>query len=78
MSETWSPKPTAQTPPAYEGIVEEHFHEPRDLMNVVRFFGGPTKFLFNMVRVGLHIRTFLDLSHIETYFVHEYTFKTHP
>ena len=69
-------EPHSPAAPPYEGIVEEHFREPRDLLNTVRFFGGPTQFFFNMIRVGLHIRTFLDLSRIETYFVHEYTFKT--
>jgi hypothetical protein len=57
--------------PRLDGIVEEHFREPADLLNPARLFGGPLHMLPNMLRVGLDIRGFMDLRHMENYFVHE-------
>ena len=62
--------------PAFEGIVEEHFREQRDLLNPVRFFGGPLLMAVNMARVGLDILGWLDLATQENYLVVEQWVKS--
>ena len=57
--------------PPLDGIVEEHFRCREDLLNPVRFFGGPLWMLPNMVRVGLDVKGFIDLTTIENYLVRE-------
>lgn len=52
----------------WDGIVTEDFAEERDL-TTLRLFGRGPRALANAVRVGLHVRSFLDLSTIETYLV---------
>jgi hypothetical protein len=54
-----------------DAIVEEHFRERRDLLNPLRFFGGPLAMLPNMVRVALDIRRFIELRSMETYLTRE-------
>lgn len=56
---------------ALDGIVEEFFREPRDLLNPAVFFAGPLRMVPNMVRVALDIQRFIDLKTIETYWVSE-------
>ena len=56
----------------YDGIVEEHFRDRKDLLNIFRFFGKPNKIIRNMMRVYSDINTFLDYKKVETYFVTEY------
>lgn len=53
----------------WDGIVTEDFAEERDLTSL-RLFGRGPRALVGAVRVGLHVRSFLDLSTIETYLVH--------
>ena len=57
--------------PPLDGIVEEHFRRREDLLNPMRFFGGPVRMLPNMIRVGLDVRGFIDLRSIENYLVVE-------
>lgn len=57
--------------PEFEGIVEEHFRTRADCINPVRMFGGPLKFLPNMIEVGLHAKHFLDLGMTENYLLSE-------
>lgn len=64
-------EPIVDGSPPLDGIVEEHFRDPGDLLNPVRFFGGPFRMLPSMARVGLDIRRFIDLSTIESYLVTE-------
>ncbi len=56
---------------AWDGIVEEHFRSGPDLLDPVRFFGGPLWMIPNMVRVGLDVTGFIDLPSIQTYLVRE-------
>jgi hypothetical protein len=65
-------EPVVPGSPPWDGIVTEDFREPADLLNPLRLFGGPLRALPNMVRVGLHIRKFLDLRTLETYLVSEF------
>ena len=62
--------------PEFDGIVEEHVRQRRDIPNPVRYFGGPLHFIANMLRVGLHARKFLDLSVIENYLLTEYYIRS--
>lgn len=55
---------------AWDGIVTEDFAAPEDL-TTLRLFGRGPRALLNAVRIGLHVRTFLDLGSIETYLVRE-------
>lgn len=52
----------------WDGIVTENFAEERDL-TTLRLFGRGPRALANAVRVGLHVRSFLDLSSLEAYLV---------
>jgi len=63
--------PLLPASPPLDGIVEEHFRTRGDLLNPVRFFGGPLRMLPNMIRVGLDVRGFIDLRTIENYLVVE-------
>lgn len=64
--------PVLDGSPPRDAIVEEHFRRRRDLLSPRVFFGGALRMLPNMVRVGLDVRGFIDLSTIETYLVNEY------
>jgi hypothetical protein len=57
--------------PLWDGIVEEHFAQPSDLLDPRRFFGGTLAMPLNMVRVWRHVRSFLDLASLETFLVQE-------
>ncbi len=61
---------------AWDGIVEEHFRTPADLLNPFRFFGPPLKIGWNMWQVFADTRSFLDYKTIETYLVVEYHLKS--
>lgn len=61
-----------------DGIVTEHFNPAADLLNPVRLFGGLARMLPNMIRVGLHIRRFLDMPRLENYLVREYRLVDEP
>ncbi|KAJ3343481.1 hypothetical protein HDU93_008140 [Gonapodya sp. JEL0774] len=62
----------------WHGIVTECVEEKKDLLNYTRMFAGPKwnqnawMTLPNMIKVGLHIYSFLDFWTIENYFVEEY------
>ncbi len=57
--------------PALDGIVEEHFRDRAELLNPLRFYGGPLAMLPNMVRVALDIRRFIELRSLEVYLARE-------
>lgn len=59
------------TRPAFDGIVEEHYRELRDILNPVRMFGGPSRFLPHMLEVARHVGHFLDLRATENYLLRE-------
>ncbi len=59
-----------------DGIVEEHVSDARDVLLPQRFFGGALPMLPNMIRVGLHSRTFLQLSTVQNYLMSEYWLRT--
>lgn len=54
----------------HDGIVTEDFADERDLTSM-RLFGRGPRALWNAVRIGRHISTFLDLRTIETWLVEE-------
>ncbi len=56
----------------FQGIVEEYFQDRAALFNPVNMFGGPAKFLVNMLKVWRHVKTFIDLKTIENYVCREY------
>ncbi len=58
--------PILEGSPAWDGIVTEDFEELRDL-TTLRLFGRGPQALYNLVRVGRHVSSFLDLASIETY-----------
>ncbi len=58
--------------PDYDGIVEEHFRERSDILRPWRMFGGKARMLPNMVKIGLHVNTFLHLPSVENYLLREY------
>jgi hypothetical protein len=55
----------------WEGLVEEHFRKRYQLLNPLVFFGNPFTMYFNMLRVYLDTKAFLDYRTIETYLVRE-------
>jgi len=61
--------------PVLGGIVEEHCRCSADLLNPVRFFGGPIDMVPNMLRIGLDIRKWMDFGSIENYLVTEHWIK---
>jgi len=63
--------PIVPQSPDLGGFVEEHFRCTGDLLSTPRFFGGITRMIPNMVRVGLDIRKWMDLGSIENYLVTE-------
>jgi hypothetical protein len=58
--------------PAFEGVVEEHYRTLADIVNPVRMFGGPLRFLPHMIEVGRHASHFLDLRRTENYLLGEW------
>jgi hypothetical protein len=64
-------EPVTAGTPRLDAIVEEHFRSRDDLLNPVRFFGGPLAMVPNMARVALDIRNFIDLPSMETWLVDE-------
>lgn len=63
-------RPLLEGSAPWDGIVTEDFAEERDLVTL-RLFGTGPKALLNAIRVGRHVRSFLDLKTIETYLVTE-------
>ena len=58
-----------------DGIVEEHFRKPSDLLNPMRFFGNPVTMIYHMLEVYFDTISFLDYPSIEPYLAQEYHFK---
>jgi len=56
----------------WHGIVEEHCRTSSELLNPLKFFGGPIRMLPNMLKVYTDTKSFLDYKTIETYLVSEY------
>jgi hypothetical protein len=71
-------KPVLPGSPPWDGIVTESFDPRQDLLNPLRLFGGPLRAPVNMIRVGLHIRSFMDLRSMENYLVSEQAIVTKP
>lgn len=59
----------------YDGIVEEHVKEARDLLNPLRFFGRPPLTLLHMLRVWWDVKGFIDYPGIETWLVTETMYR---
>lgn len=57
--------------PPWDGIVTEDFADARDL-TTLRLFGRGPRALYEAVRVGWHVASFLDLGTIETYLATEH------
>ena len=62
----------------YDGIVEEQFQKPSDLLNPFVFFGPPLKVPLHMYQVLKDTRSFIDMRKIETYLSTEIHFKSPP
>lgn len=62
----------SENAPVFEGVVEEHYRTLADIVNPVRMFGGPLRFLPHMIEVGRHASHFLDLRRTENYLVGEW------
>jgi len=62
----------------YDGIVEEQFKKPSDLLNPFTFFGPPLKVPLHMYQVLKDTRSFIDMRKIETYLTTEIHFKSPP
>ena len=58
----------------YDGIVEEQFKKPSDLLNPLIFFGPPLKVPYHMYQVWMDTRSFIDMKKIETYLTVEIHF----
>jgi len=58
----------------YDGIVEEQFKKPSDLLNPFIFFGPPLKVPLHMYQVWMDTRSFIDMKKIETYLTVEIHF----
>jgi hypothetical protein len=56
---------------SWDGIVTEDFASREDLFWPTRMFGGPLRMVPNMLRVGLHVASFLDLRTLESYLMNE-------
>ena len=56
---------------SFDGIVEEHFQTPSDLLNPLRFFGGPFSMVWNMWAVYKDVNSFIEYNTIEPYYCKE-------
>lgn len=54
------------------GIVEEQVRAEKELLNPIRFFGGPLRFPLRMMQVLKDVNTFIDMKSMTTYLVREY------
>jgi hypothetical protein len=54
------------------GIVEEQVRKEKELLNPIRFFGGPILFPLRMLQVLKDVNTFIDMKSMTTYMVREY------
>ena len=60
----------------WDGIVEEQYDPPNDLLQPSRFFGGSLlKMLPTMLRVYRDVKGFIDFGSIETWLTSEYRLK---
>jgi hypothetical protein len=64
-------EPVLATSPGLAGLVEEQCRTRAELLDPVRFFGGPLRMVTNMVRVYRDVRSFLDMAQLENYLVTE-------
>lgn len=60
----------------YDGIVEEQFQKPADLLNPLVFFGPPIKVPKHMYMVWMDTKSFIDMRKIETYLATEIHIKS--
>ncbi|RKX74650.1 MAG: hypothetical protein DRP60_09925 [Spirochaetes bacterium] len=60
----------------WDGIVEEQYNPPKDLLSPIRFFGGGISgMLPTMVRVYRDVKGFIDYPSIHTWLTSEYRMK---
>lgn len=59
----------------HDGIVEEHFIRRAELLNPAIFFGNLIAMPWNMLRVYLDVKSFLDYKTTEPFLVREYHYK---
>jgi hypothetical protein len=57
-------RPLSPGAPDCAGIVEEHVREPEDLLDPIRFYGGPERAERNMARILDDAKRFLDLERV--------------
>ncbi len=71
--------------PELDGIVEEHFRDCRDLLQPMRFFGGPPGrsrslaaawMVPNMIRTAIDVGGFLEMSTLESFLVEEFRLRS--
>ena len=62
--------------PPFDGIVEEQFSKPSDLLNPMRFFGPLLKMPLHMMQVWMDSRSFIDMKRIEVYLAAEYILRS--
>ncbi len=62
----------------YDGIVEEHVRKPSDLLNPLKFFGGPLIIIPRMITVYRDVKSFIDYGSIKSFLVQEYILKSDP
>jgi hypothetical protein len=60
----------------FDGIVEEQFQKPADLLNPLVFFGPPLKVPLHMYKVWMDTKSFIDMKRIETYLATEIHIKS--
>ena len=66
-------KPINTQSPQFEGFVEEHYRQLNDVISPIKMFGGGFfTWIKNIIEVGLHVKTFLDLPNLENYLMSEY------
>ncbi len=67
-----------EAPQWYDGIVEEHCHTGRELLNPFRFFSKSGLAPVNMIRTYFDVKSFIDYKSIETYLVREFVVVSKP
>jgi hypothetical protein len=67
-----------EVPQWYDGIVEEHCHTGRELLNPFRFFSKNGLAPVNMIKTYFDVKSFIDYKSIETYLVREFVVVNKP
>ncbi len=69
-------EPITDSAEACDGIVLEACPTKSDLLNPVRFYGGPLMMVPNILRVAYDIQGFLDMKRTETFYATEYQLRS--